>query len=117
MKEFLIIEKCKIMLASGMVHPEDSGAVCAGREEATISTRSMHRRVKQWESRARRRAAKRGERNDAKDYASSDYEASNGRAAAVDSSQILQHSVTPNSEDASMRGRICRGNGDEHIHR
>lgn len=108
------------MLAPDMVHPEDSGAVCADREEATISTRSIHRRVKQRESRARRRAAKRGERHDAKDEAASDVGLSGDRLAAVascvgDSSQIPQQSATPNSKDASTRGRICKSNGGEHI--
>lgn len=122
MKELLIIEKCKIMLAPDMVHPEDSGAVCADREEATISTRSIHRRVKQRESRARRRAAKRGERHDAKDEAASDVGLSGDRHTAVascvaDSSQIPQQSATPNSKDASTRERISKNNDDEHIRR
>lgn len=110
------------MLAPDMVHPKDCGAVCADREEATISTRSIHRRVKQRESRARRRAAKRGERHDAKDEAASDVELSGDRLAAVascvaDSSQIPQQSATSNSKDASTRERISKNNGDEQIRR
>jgi hypothetical protein len=103
-----------------MDHSEDSGTICAGTEEPTISNRSMHRRVKQREGRARRRAAKRENRSDAKDELGSSVDLSSGEVAAVASnmaasSPIMRQSLVPNSKNASTKGRICKVNDNNQI--
>ncbi|KAF7541666.1 hypothetical protein G7054_g507 [Neopestalotiopsis clavispora] len=103
-----------------MDHSEDPGTVCTGTEEPAISNRSMHRRVKQREGRARRRAARRENRSDAKDEYGSSIDLSSGGVAAVasdmaDSSPTIRQSMIPDSKDVSTKVRIRKGNKNNQI--
>lgn len=103
-----------------MDHSEDPGTVCTGTEEPAISNRSMHRRVKQREGRARRRAARRENLSDSKDEYGSSVDLSSGGVAAItsnmaDSSPTIRQSMIPNSKDVSTKDRIRKGNKNSQI--